>query len=558
MKYLPLKVGAFIFASVMVVSFSASGKRYIVTFLDRGAFTQSESPEGGGSSHPGVNQLVSLGIRPVKVLARLGIVIIDIDVDAHILKKLKSHSGLIIEEDKFIPPPSVGDPKKYVPIDIDKDHRSLLSTFHRPWGLDRIEAPKAWEKTKGEGVKVLVLDSGIDRDHPEFEGRFLKGKSFVGFTPGTPYDYFDKIGHGTHTAGTALGQSVGVAPAAELLVGKVCHISGCSMAAILEGIDWGVTEKVDVINLSVGSSQRVSLPPHRARLRALEEAERQGIVIVAASGNQAENPRFSKNPWVANPSDYSTVISVGSVDQRNKRAPFSQYGPGLSIVAPGVAIKSSYPGKSYFAELFVSSDGEGDFVNNVMIVGSGLVKNLLTAPMALADFGRQQDMAQVDLQSKIVLVDRGRVYFYKIVEHAIRAGAVGLIIADNGMMNQGIPIIKRGGQVSIPVVLINQNAGMALKRHLADGVALSASIHTGSRPNYVAEKGTSMSSPHVAGVVALIKSANPYLTAQKVRSLIERTATPIGPVLEYGKGLVNANKAVTEAIAEEVVLSVAN
>ena len=280
MKYLPLRIGGFIFASVMALTFSANGEKYIVTFKDKSAFELVQARVSGGHlsrSHvPGTARLMGVDVREAEVLDQLGVVIVDTD-DSRALEILKGHPHVVVEEDMVIPAP-----QPVIQASGGQVGGRPPMALERPWGLDKIEAPKAWQRTRGEGVKVLVLDSGIDKDHPEFKGRFLLGKSFVFPMPGNPYDYFDESGHGTHTSGTILGEFVGVAPGAQLLAGKVCH-DGCMMSATIAGINWGIAEGVDVINLSLGGPMATAV-----YLRALEVAEQQGVVIVAASGNGAD------------------------------------------------------------------------------------------------------------------------------------------------------------------------------------------------------------------------------------------------------------------------------
>ena len=142
------------------------------------------------------------------------------------------------------------------------------------------------------------MDSGIDRDHPEFQGRILEGKSFVSNdfedtimvrgrspTEDLPYEYFDNHGHGTQVASVILGQFVGVAPHAKVLVGKVCGIKDGLVSSIVAGIKWGIEKKVDVINMSWGWEKPVLLGRDKI-LEALEAAERSGIIVVASSGNE--------------------------------------------------------------------------------------------------------------------------------------------------------------------------------------------------------------------------------------------------------------------------------
>ena len=240
----------------------------------------------------------------------------------------------------------------------------------------------------------------------------------------------------------------------------------------------------------------------------------------------------------------------------NKRASFSQYGRRLSVVGPGVEVSSSAPGEAYFAELLISLSGgeKGTSVRNVTAFGSGHVENPLKAPIVFIGLGKKADVEGVNLQSKVALVNRGEIKFSEKVENAIGAGAVGVIIVNNqpGLL---APMVKEEGEVGVPVFMIEQEVGESIN---ANGVTPTVTISTELGINYVIMDGTSMSSPHVAGIAALVKSVNPDLTALDVRNIITGTATSIEPALEYGKGLVNANKAVESAVTTLLPSAIAN
>ena len=229
-------------------------------------------------------------------------------------------------------------------------------------GTKALDLEGAWTQTTGEGAKVLVMDTGVDKDHPELRGSFHKGKSFFDRfgTDSPPYEYFDENGHGTHTAGTVVGDSVGVAPKAMLWVAQVCGASGsCSPAGMLQAINWAIEEKVDVVNISIGGAFGSSLVG-----QAYEKARENGILVVAASGNSGQNR-------IDYPAQFTSVIAVGAIDETFRRADFSQYGNDLDLVAPGDNVKSSVPGESVTITLKVD-DGEGlsDEIFNLLAVGS--------------------------------------------------------------------------------------------------------------------------------------------------------------------------------------------
>lgn len=284
-------------------------------------------------------------------------------------KQLKSLNAFIVEtkdetllhEIKKTPGVTYVEKEHQHPIKLEN---IALESAEKPWGLDAIRAPRAWEIVgKGKGTRVLVLDTGIDPQHPSLKENFEKGRDFTGESQGAYF--FDETGHGTHVAGTVAAAEgpngfSGVAPEAKILAGRVCGQWGCNNIAVVEGIAWGVSEKVDVINLSLGSSG-----PSPATQEAVLRADRAGISIVAATGNYGV-------PEVFFPAAYPSVIAVGAVDRNMQIAKFSQYGPEVSVVAPGVEIISTYPSnqEAKFFETFGTSMASPHVAGVVALVRS--------------------------------------------------------------------------------------------------------------------------------------------------------------------------------------------
>lgn len=294
-------------------------------------------------------QGAQLPVKIQKHLKNLNVFIVEAQDDQQ-LQAIKNLPGVAYVEKEF------NHPVKLENIAIEK--------AEKPWGLDAIKAPRAWEIAgKGKGIRVLVLDTGIDPQHPSLKDNFEKGRDFTGASKGT--FFFDETGHGTHVAGTvaAIENSsgfAGVAPEATILAGRVCGEMGCNSIGVIEGIDWGVSEKVDVINLSLGST---GASP--ATLEAVLRADRAGVSIVAATGNYGVNE-------VLFPAAYPSVIAVGAVDRHMQIAKFSQYGPEVTLVAPGVEIVSTYPRAkgSPFFETFGTSMASPHVAGVVALVRS--------------------------------------------------------------------------------------------------------------------------------------------------------------------------------------------
>ena len=204
-----------------------------------------------------------------------------------------------------------------------------------PWGINMVDAELSWGISTGDGVKIGVIDTGIDLNHPDLAANVVGGKSFVSRSKG----YKDDNGHGTHVAGTiaALNNNigvVGVAPEAWLYGVKVLDRKGSGwMSDVIAGIDWSAANGMQVITMSLGGGGSSSLQA------AVDNAYNQGIVIVAAAGNNAGA--------VGYPAAYESVIAVTATDSSNHLAYFSSRGPEAELAAPGVSIYSTYKGGVY-------------------------------------------------------------------------------------------------------------------------------------------------------------------------------------------------------------------
>jgi len=195
------------------------------------------------------------------------------------------------------------------------------------WGLDAIGADAAWAVTRGAGVVVAVVDTGV-APAPDLDGRLLPGWNVLARSE----DAGDDNGHGTHVAGTVaevggngLAES-GVAPEASILPVKVLDSTGAgSDADVAAGIVWAADHGARIINLSLGGSQ-----PSTVLAEGVAYARTRGVLIVAAAGNDGGA--------VGVPARLAGVIAVGAVDSTRVRAPFSAGGRALDLVAPGVDI----------------------------------------------------------------------------------------------------------------------------------------------------------------------------------------------------------------------------
>ncbi|MFF2097615.1 S8 family serine peptidase [Streptomyces sp. NPDC058202] len=211
--------------------------------------------------------------------------------------------------------------------------------------VPQIGAPTAWAAGyDGKGVKIAVLDTGIDATHPDLKDQVIAAKNFS-----TSADATDKFGHGTHVASIAAGTGAksggtykGVAPGAKLLNGKVLGDDGSGDdSQILAGMEWAAEQGADVVNLSLGGGDTPEIDPLEAEVNKLSETK--GILFAIAAGNDGD---FGEQT-VGSPGSAAAALTVGAVDDKDKLASFSSRGPGLDgqikpdVTAPGVDITAA-------------------------------------------------------------------------------------------------------------------------------------------------------------------------------------------------------------------------
>lgn len=213
------------------------------------------------------------------------------------------------------------------PVADPKTNQSITGTANAD-----IHVVKAWDVTKGTGIKVGVVDTGIDMTHPDLTGKIADNVVYETTT------IDDGFGHGTHVAGVVAASTnnsqgiAGVCPDCQLYIAKCLNDSGSGdLATIAKGITWAADKGVKVINISAGGS---NIP--QTLTDAVKYAQGKGILLVAGAGNNGNSNKFY-------PAAIDGVIGVAATDNNDKKSNFSTYGNWVQIAAPGFAIYSTIP-----------------------------------------------------------------------------------------------------------------------------------------------------------------------------------------------------------------------
>ncbi|WP_327182090.1 type VII secretion-associated serine protease mycosin [Streptomyces sp. NBC_01334] len=228
----------------------------------------------------------------------------------------------------------------------------------KQWALEALHTQEAWQTTKGAGITVAVLDTGVEADHPDLTGNVLTGKDMVGFGAGPGDRAWAR--HGTAMAGIIAGHGhgsgnadgvLGVAPEAKILPVRVILEDGDPQRtkarntrgnALAEGIRWAADQGADVINLSLGDDS-ASAHPEPAEDEAVQYALKKGSVVVASAGNGGE-----KGDHISYPAAYPGVIAATAVDRYGTRASFSTRRWYATVSAPGVDVVIADPDHKYY------------------------------------------------------------------------------------------------------------------------------------------------------------------------------------------------------------------
>ncbi|GAA0529226.1 hypothetical protein GCM10011581_30440 [Saccharopolyspora subtropica] len=223
------------------------------------------------------------------------------------------------------------------------------------WGLKAVRADQT--QLTGKGIRVAVLDTGLDLEHPDFADRDIVTGSFV-----EGQDVQDGHGHGTHVIGTCCGPrssqngpAYGIASEASIYAGKVLGDDGSgSDSGILSGIQWAISNGCAVVSMSLGAPAEPGQPYSEAFERVARRAMERGTLIIAAAGNESQRSAGVVAP-VGHPANCPSILAVGALDPQLQIADFSsgtvdEIGQ-VDLVGPGVDVYSSWPGPERYRKL---------------------------------------------------------------------------------------------------------------------------------------------------------------------------------------------------------------
>ena len=419
-----------------------------------------------------------------------------------------------------------------------------------PYGVSMVQA-EGFSGNAANATKVCVIDSGYDIDHEDKPGtNVVTGTDdLAGSGPWTK----DGSGHGTHVSGTinALDNDlgvIGVFPSVPMHIVRVFGDDGvwAYSSELINAVDDCISNGSKIINMSLGGP-RPTVLENAVFLQALKN----GVLSIAAAGNGGDgrvcdiftDPSRPERQScrLHYPAAYDSVVSVAAVDSAKKIASFSQINAKVEIAAPGVSVLSTVP--------------TGSLMNVTLQTGLGTTPvepmdnfPTPTAPVSgnIVDCGLGGTAAACggNAQGKMCLIERGTYPFAQKAQSCEAAGGIGAVIFQNA--TTAGPVLGTLGTtyVKIPVVGTDRSTGLALQAGYVNTPATLEFVV--SDYNYDYFSGTSMATPHVSGVAALLWSRHPECGPTDIRSAMNATAMDLGASgrdAYFGHGLVQAQAA---------------
>jgi minor extracellular serine protease Vpr len=395
-------------------------------------------------------------------------------------------------------------------------------------GVDKVWKGADTTKATGKDVVVGVIDTGMDGDHPEFTGKILGGKNYIGEGTFKTDSYI----HGTHVAGIIGGlgdasHGKGMAPSVRFFSYKALGPQGGSQSGIMEGMDQAVKDKCQIINMSlgrVGGEESKNGNPYYAVIKRIVDAN---VIVVAASGNSGA--RGKSVPWPAgSPGIVEDAFCVAASNDRNARMTYS---------SKDRMIQALYDSSNQFN-----------------------LKDMDTKDMIDCQYGRKNDFLDKEVKGKIAIIKRGPlqkpISFTEKMKESINAGAKAVIFVEYQNNPTLLPVFKMNQP--LPFLLVsNEDGDYLLTESQTDkaqsilqieGLSIADFSSMGITPDgafkpeitapgvnimstfpkkygsYYAISGTSMACPSIAGQIALLKEAHPMWKINQIKSAMMNTA----------------------------------
>ncbi|RTZ17547.1 peptidase S8 [Vibrio aquaticus] len=435
-------------------------------------------------------------------------------------------------------------------VEVDPPRYLLSETV--PWGFTAVNAQLLDDSNAGNRT-VCIIDSGYDLSHNDLSGNRVTGTNDNG--TGSWSSPGNNNAHGTHVAGTiaAIANNEGIKGVmpnqnVNLHIVKVFNESGWGYSSsLVKAIQICADNGANVVNMSLGGSQSSV-----TEKTALQRIYDQGVLLIAAAGNDG-------NTAHSYPASYDSVMSVAATDNNNDHAAFSQATDQVEISGPGVAILSTVTvGEGKLSDIKLDGISQFDIgivPHNRLVQRSGSyqsepISGSVTAPLGVCD-NTSGSFNCGDMTDKICLVERvgnqgsGSYPEIDAVQACFDSGARATIVYSNNELPglQNPFLVDTNDSARMLSVTVDREFGQQLLAYSGQEISVSTTLGE----DYEYYNGTSMATPHVAGVAGLVWSYHPSCTATQIRSALTETAVDIdisGRDNRTGHGLVDSDAAV--------------
>ncbi len=406
---------------------------------------------------------------------------------------------------------------------IEEDAIRLPLAETKPYGISMVQADLVTQPSATARM-VCVIDSGLYTSHEDIQSTGISGY-------GSTWNS-DGCGHGTHVTGTiaAIGGNgkgvVGVNPLGVNLYIVRVFGDDCSWtyaSTLSDAMSRCQAAGANVVSMSLGGGRKSHLEE-----RTVNKLWNAGMILVAAAGNDGTTT-------LSYPGSYTNVISVAAIDSTRTVASFSQHNAGVDLAAPGVSVLSTLPFLETNTVAVSGATYSGTYVEGAAR-SNGTTANLVNGGLC--------DAINATWSGKLVICQRGTISFATKVANVASSGGASAILYNN--VSGGFSATLGTGVTSaIPAVALSMEDGQALLTKVgSSGTVVSSVLKPAS--GYEAWDGTSMATPHISGVAALIWAHKPTWTNAQVREAMQTTALDLGAAGRddyYGFGLVQAKAA---------------